>query len=177
MEDTSLHFAPERYARDGFLSPVDILSAAQAAEHRARMEAAEAEIGLLHYKTKVHTILRSPFELATHPGVLDLIEALIGPDILLYNATYIVKEAGTGSHVSWHQDLTYWGFDGDAQVSMWLALSPATAESGCMRMLPPTLLSGERGRESWRSIWTKINSATMPPWSAFPISCCAWAWS
>ena len=136
MESPSLRAAAEHYVRDGFLEPVDVLSADQAAEHRARMEAAEAEIGPLHYKTKVHTILRSPLELTTHPRVLDVVEALIGPDILLYNATYIVKEAGTGAHVSWHQDLTYWGFDGDAQVSLWLALSPASAESGCMRMLP-----------------------------------------
>ncbi len=103
----ALRDAAERYMRDGFLTPVEILNEGEAARHRARMEAAEAKFGALHYKTKVHTILRSPMELATHPRVLDTVEALIGPDILLYNATYIVKEAGSGSHVSWHQDLTY----------------------------------------------------------------------
>ena len=148
MTSKALQTAAERYARDGFLSPVDILSAAEAAGHRARMEAAEAEIGPLHYKSKVHTILRSPLELATHPRVLDLAEALIGPDILVYNATYIVKEAGSDSHVSWHQDLTYWGFDGDAQVSLWLALSPASAESGCMRMLPGSHRSGRQDHQT-----------------------------
>ncbi len=140
----ALRDAAERYLRDGFLSPVEILNDQEAAHHRARMEAAEAKIGALHYKTKVHTILRSPYELATHPRVLDMVEALIGPDILLYNVTYIVKEAGSHSHVSWHQDLTYWGFDGDAQVSMWLALSPATVESGCMRMVPGSHREGRR---------------------------------
>jgi hypothetical protein len=128
--------ARDRYASDGFLFPVEILSPEEAASHRARMEDAEAKFGPLHYKPKVHTILQSPFELAAHARALDVAEALLGPDILIYNVTYIVKEAGTKSHVSWHQDLTYWGFDSDAQVSMWLALSPATAESGCMRMLP-----------------------------------------
>ena len=34
------------------------------------------------------------------------------------------------------QDLTYWGFDGDDQVSAWIALSPATGASGCMQMIP-----------------------------------------
>ena len=61
---------------------------------------------------------------------------MIGPNILLYNVTYIIKEAQAPSHVSWHQDLTYWGLSHDDQVSMWLALSPATAQSGCMRMIP-----------------------------------------
>jgi phytanoyl-CoA hydroxylase len=144
MASDALRQAAESYARNGYLAPVAILSEDEAAHHRARLEAAEAKIGPLHYKAKAHTILRSPFELATHPRVLDLVEALIGPDILLHNVTYIVKEAGALSHVSWHQDLTYWGFDGDAQVSMWLALTPATAESGCMRMVPGSHLAGRR---------------------------------
>ena len=150
MASDALRQAAESYARDGFLAPVAILSEDEAAHHRARLEAAEAEFGPLHYKAKVHTILRSPYELATHPRVLDVVEALIGPDVLLHNVTYIVKEAGSRSHVSWHQDLTYWGFDGDAQVSMWLALSPATAESGCMRMVPGSHLAGRRAHTPTR---------------------------
>lgn len=137
----------DRYRREGFLSGIPILSPAEAQHHRGQMEAAEARIGKLHYKPKVHTILRSPYEIAVHPRVLDLVETLIGPDILLYNVTYIVKEPGSASHVSWHQDLTYWGLSDDAQVSMWLAQSPADAESGCMRMVPGSHLRGQQKHE------------------------------
>ena len=133
------------FAMDGFLSPVDILTAETAAAHRARMEEAEARFGPLHYEHKVHTILCSPYELATHARALDVVESLIGPDILLHNVTYIIKEPNSPGHVSWHQDLTYWGYDDDALVSMWLALSPATADSGCMRMIPASHL--DPGRE------------------------------
>ena len=136
--------AAEVYARDGFLSPVDILNPEEAAAHRARMEEAEAKFGELHYNNKLHTILRSPYELATHPRVLDVVERLIGPDILLYNVTYIVKEPRSPAHVSWHQDLTYWGFNDDTQVSIWLALSPAAAEGGCLRMVPGSHRHGRR---------------------------------
>jgi hypothetical protein len=146
MQD-SLRAAVESYRRDGFLSPVEILSEEEAGRHRAALEAAETELGPLHYQSKVHTILRSPMDLARDSGVLDLVEALIGPDILLYNVTYVIKEPRTDAHVSWHQDLTYWGFSDDAQVSMWLALSPATAESGCMRMVPGSHLEGRREHE------------------------------
>ena len=132
----------EAYRRDGFVSGVEIITAEEAARHREAMERAECEIGSLHYRSKAHTILRSPLELASLPRVLDLVEALIGPDILLYNVTYIIKEAGSVTHVTWHQDLTYWGLSHDDQVSMWLALSPTTAESGCMRMLPGSHLQG-----------------------------------
>ncbi|MEM9358042.1 MAG: phytanoyl-CoA dioxygenase family protein [Pseudomonadota bacterium] len=136
------------YRADGFVSPVNVISSEEAGQHRAAMEQAEGQIGPLHYKSKAHTILRSPLRLATMPSVLDLVEQLIGPDILLYNATYIVKEAHTPSHVSWHQDLTYWGLNNDRQVTMWLALSPATLESGCMRMAPRSHIGGRRDHET-----------------------------
>ena len=134
----------ERFARDGFLSPVRILDATAAATHRERLERAEAALGDLHFQAKVHTILLSPLELATHPRVLETVTALIGPNVLLWNATYIVKDPDSTAHVSWHQDLTYWGLDGDDQVSMWLALSLADETSGCMRMVPGSHRAGRR---------------------------------
>ncbi|MGI9415950.1 MAG: phytanoyl-CoA dioxygenase family protein [Hyphomicrobiales bacterium] len=147
MTASDLESLKQSYQHDGYISGVDIVSAAEAARHREAMERAEAALGKVHYKVKMHTILRSPLELVTLPGVLDIVEQLIGPDILLYNTTYIVKEPGTASHVSWHQDLTYWGLSHDDQVTMWLALSPATAESGCMRMVPGSHLHGRRDHE------------------------------
>lgn len=135
----------EPYSRDGFVGGVPVLTPAEAARHRVRFEKAEAAYGApLHYVSKVHTILTSPLELATAPAVLDAVQALIGPDILLLDVTYIVKEPHSPSFVSWHQDLTYWGLEGGDQVSMWLALSPATAESGCMRMIPGSHRAGKQ---------------------------------
>ena len=136
MEASELGRIADRYARDGYVSGVRIMGEETAAVHRRRLEEAEAQVGLLHYKAKVHTVLRSPFELASDPRALDLVEAILGPNILLHNVTYIIKEPHSKAHVSWHQDLTYWGFDCDDQVSMWLALAPATDRSGCMRMIP-----------------------------------------
>lgn len=133
-----------RFAADGFLSPVRIVSEAAARDHRTRLEKAEAAMGRsLHYLAKIHTVLNSPWELASHPTALDIVENLIGPDILIYNVSYIIKEPNTANFVSWHQDLTYWGFDGDRQVSMWLALSPTDSVSGCMRMIPGSHRDGQ----------------------------------
>ena len=134
-----------RYRRDGFVSPVRVVDADQAQRHRERMEWAESQVGALHYRDKAHTVLTSPWELAGNAELLDAVEACIGPDILLYNASYIVKEPRTSAKVNWHQDLTYWGLsDDDAQVSAWIALTPATPESGCMKMLPGSHLGGRR---------------------------------
>ena len=142
MFDPKAH--AESYERDGYVTSVDIVTADEAARHRARLEAAEAAHGSLHYKAKTHTFFTSALELATHPRVLDLVEAIIGPDILLFNSEFIIKEPHAASHVSWHQDLTYWGLSHDDPVSMWLALSPATALSGCMRMIPGSHKQGRR---------------------------------
>ena len=111
------------YFEKGFLSPVDIIDESKALYHRKKLEDAEKKLGTLHYKSKVHTVLKSAFDLATHNSILDIVEMIIGPNILLYNVTYIIKEPNSTAHVSWHQDMTYWGFSGDEQVSAWLALS------------------------------------------------------
>lgn len=132
------------YHRDGFVSAVPILSADEAAVHRAHMEAAEAGYGQLHYLPKIHTLFRDAAELAMDERVLNVVERLIGPNVLLFDVTYIVKEAHTSAYVSWHQNLAYWGFSRDQQVSMWLALSPSTPLSGCMRIVPG---SHARGRQ------------------------------
>lgn len=136
MDKLKLAQIREDYERDGYVSAVPLLNKKEAAHHRQKLETAEADFGNMHYKSKIHTVLTSPLELATMPSVLDIVEEMIGPDILLYNATYIIKEPNTPSHVSWHQDLTYWGLSHDDQVTLWLALSPATEKSGCMRMIP-----------------------------------------
>ena len=126
----------ENYRRDGFVSPVTVMTSAEALACRRRLEAAEASFGRMHYVANVHLLLRLADELAHDETILDAVEDIIGPNILVWDSTFIVNEPGDGKFVSWHQDLTYWGLEPDDVVSIWLALSPATVESGCMRMMP-----------------------------------------
>lgn len=81
-------------------------------------------------------------ELAANPFILDHVEPLIGPDILIWGCELFIKEPHTDKIVSWHQGMTsYWGLgeeaNGDTEhlVSAWLVLSPATVQSGCMRFV------------------------------------------
>ena len=143
MQNNNLDEWTKIYFNNGYASPIKLLNMGGAEKHRKRLEAAEKKLGSLHYRSKIHTILTSPFELATNSKVLDFVEKLIGPNILLYNTTYIIKEPNSPSHVSWHQDLTYWGLSHDDQVSMWLALSPTNEKSGCMRMIPGSHKKGK----------------------------------
>ena len=129
----------ESYAREGFVSPVRVLSAMAAAECRRELEAMEASMGgALRGPSRTKFYLRYPwaFRLATQPAILDIVEDLIGPDILLYQNTAWVKNAGEDSYVSWHQDNTYFGHVPCEVLSVWVALSPSRPESGSVRFLP-----------------------------------------
>jgi non-haem Fe2+, alpha-ketoglutarate-dependent halogenase len=129
----------ENFARDGFVSPVRVLSAAEAAQSRRELETMEASMcGALRGPVRTKFYLRYPwaYRLATQKTILDAVEDLIGPDILLYQNTAWVKNAGDDSYVSWHQDNTYFGHVPCEVVSVWVALSPSKPENGSVRFLP-----------------------------------------
>ena len=68
-----------------------------------------------------------PHEIAAHPAILDLVESVFEPDILLYSKELIIKESQTKHVVTMHQDFAYWGSgEIDGIVTGWLALSAAT---------------------------------------------------
>jgi hypothetical protein len=104
----------EQYHRDGFVSPVRVMSEDEAIALRKKMEAFEATQGKpIHGAQKTKCTLLFPFmyDLFTGDAVLDAVEDLIGPDILQYQCGVWIKEPEAGSYVSWHQDSTYYGMD------------------------------------------------------------------
>lgn len=125
----------DRYGENGVLFPKTVLSAAEAAGFRRRLDEAEARYGRVHYMYKPYLVLMVADEIVHDTALLDMVEDLIGPNILLWDAAFVIKEPGAGGFFSWHQDLTYWGLEPPDVVSAWIALSPATPESGCMRMI------------------------------------------
>ncbi len=132
----------EGYRRDGFLGAQPALTPAETTHYRAALEAFEAELGRPltaqppMFARKLHTRLPWAAELVRHPAILDVVEDLIGPDILIYNATFFIKESHTDGVTAWHQDSTYFGLDPHEHVSAWVALSDASEESGCMSFIP-----------------------------------------
>ena len=128
-----------QYRRDGFYFPLTVLGEWETKAIRNRLEAFEAAQGQPisgAQRSKTHLLFTWVDDLMRHPRMLDAVEDLIGPDILCWNTLFWMKEANSPSFVSWHQDLNYWGLDTDELITVWLALSPATAASGCMRVLP-----------------------------------------
>ena len=131
--------AVDQYREQGYFFPIDVLDADEVAANRARLEAFEAGQGQpVHgpQRSKSHLLFKWVDDLMRHPRILDAVEDFIGPDILCWNTIFWIKEAESPSFVSWHQDVRYWGLDTSELVTAWVALSPATEESGCMRVLP-----------------------------------------
>jgi len=133
-----------RFRRDGFLCPIDVFPPDEAAALRAAYEADERDLdgraprALRNYMlANPHLVMETPRRIATDPRVLDVAESLLGPDLLLWGSAWFTKEPGGGKVVTWHQDLTYWGMgETDHEITIWVALSSATAATGCMRFLP-----------------------------------------
>ena len=91
------------------------------------------------------------FDIMVDEGVLDAVESLIGPEIVsnpiqhvrLKPPSRILTKEENRSHVShtaWHQDRGVATVDADQtnMVTMWLAISEADEENGCLRVLPDT---------------------------------------
>ena len=131
------------YEKNGFYSPVSVIDASLAKDYRVILENVESKIELLNYRYKIHTALDFAYQIAINEKLLNKVETLLGPNILLYNTSFVIKEPHSKTHISWHQDLTYWGFNDDNQVAAWVALSDATEENGCMHMIPGSHRNGE----------------------------------
>lgn len=127
------------YREDGFYCPVDVLSSAEAKDYRKRFEAYEAANGgwyTLSKGQKLYLLQTWLAELACNENVLDAVESVLGPNILVWGSSLFIKDPGEGTYVSWHQDATYWGLSKPEVTTAWIALSPSTELSGCMKMVP-----------------------------------------
>jgi ectoine hydroxylase-related dioxygenase (phytanoyl-CoA dioxygenase family) len=65
----------------------------------------------------------------------DVVSAVLGPDIDVFQSMLILKNPGAWGQ-PWHQDSLYFDFDQQPQVGLWLAISEATLENGCLMVLP-----------------------------------------
>ena len=145
----------ESYRRQGYLSGRRLLSAAEAERFRNDCLRTCAEPLVLgdqnpysvkrHASNRVKPYLLFPWaaELVRHPRLLDLVEAVIGPNILVFHTTVWIKPAHSENYVPWHQDATYFGLAPFEHVTAWVALTQSRPESGCVRVIPGSHHNGQ----------------------------------
>jgi non-haem Fe2+, alpha-ketoglutarate-dependent halogenase len=136
----------DQYWRDGCVFPVRVMSEADAAGLRARLEAFEKAAGgplqgdLRH---KSHLLFSWLGDLVRQERIVDAIEDLYGPDLLCWTTNFFIKEARNPAFVSWHQDSTYWGLDRPDVVTAWVAFTESNADNGAMSFIPGTHTSDQ----------------------------------
>jgi ectoine hydroxylase-related dioxygenase (phytanoyl-CoA dioxygenase family) len=82
--------------------------------------------------------------LVRHARILDCVESLIGPDIMVFHTTVWLKEPHSETFVPWHQDATYFGLAPFEHVTAWVALTDSTPENGCVQIIPNSHTTGQR---------------------------------
>lgn len=85
-----------------------------------------------------HLFQRWVYDIVAHPGVLDAVESVLGPDVMVWSSQWFPKFPHDRSFVSWHQDAAYWGLSPPNVVTAWIALTGSTRANGCMCVIPGT---------------------------------------
>lgn len=129
------------YERNGYVFPIGVLTPEEAECVRLRLEEYLAtskrntkDDAFLQFK--VHLIFTWADRMVRHPAVLDAVEALIGPNILVWNTAVLIKKPHDRDFVTWHQDIYYWGNHPGHVVGAWVAIADSTSENGCVRVIP-----------------------------------------
>ena len=86
------------------------------------------------------------FSLITHPAILDIVESVIGPEILAhpqFNCQAKMPNE-TRSQIPWHQDLGFLHPEAEAtfMVNFWIPLVDVTIENGCLEVIPGSHRAG-----------------------------------
>ena len=143
----------EHYTAQGFVTPRYTLPSDVLAALRASIEGVidgnsairpEQLVGA-HIKKSADTGVtgnEALLDFTRHPDILDMVEQLIGPDIVMWGSQIFSKPAGDGMAIPWHQDGQYWPMRPLSTVTVWVAVDPATTENGCLRVIPGTHKSG-----------------------------------
>lgn len=137
-----------RYHEQGYYFPLRVFSEAKARVFRSCFEEylgqnQKTVDSLIPRERRVifaqtHLMLHWVCEIVSDKKVLDAVESVLGPDLLVWETAWFFKSSKDKAYVSWHQDGTYWGIQPPNIITAWVALSESNPENGCLRVIPGT---------------------------------------
>ena len=150
MPETAIlsHTEIETYHRDGYVIPDGFrLSDDELAGLRSALDQVMADNPTIlpDRLMNVHLNGGKPYgiagskafhDLAHDPRILDMAEAVMGPDLVLLFTHMFCKPADSTRVVPWHQDGPFWPVKPLASVSVWVALDKVDRGNGAMRVIP-----------------------------------------
>ena len=90
--------------------------------------------------------------LARQPKLVAILSELLGPDLLLFRSTLMLKPAFRGSVHGFHQDTSYWPMHPPHLVTVSIAMTDATPQNGCFQVIPDSHKTGTRDISEWGDI-------------------------
>lgn len=141
------------YEEKGYLSPVPVLDLHEVRRFRQAYDEYEASVSehlasvpprdRYVFFSETHAFLPWAYELATRPRILDAVESLLGPDLLIWDSRWFTKRPGDPTYISWHQDGTYWALKPPKVCTAWIALSRSFIENGALQVIPGSHTRGQ----------------------------------
>jgi len=121
-----------RFRADGLLIVRGLVSPAEVQELLDHVDdfasrRVEERIHMLHRRLEIHE------RYLLHPRVLDVVQALVGPDVLALQTMLFVKRPGSSGQ-GYHQDSFHIITQPDTLIGAWIALDRADEENGCLRV-------------------------------------------
>ena len=146
---------PKQFASDGYCLFPDVLKRDEAVVVRGMLDEALEEplplpsqwhreyddstdgIDRANVIGEPHTRALPWLELCRHPRILDAVEAVLGPNLILVYSSVFSKSPRESQAVAWHQDNNYWpSVHGTDVVTVWLAVDDADAGNCAMEVIP-----------------------------------------
>lgn len=128
----------EQFWRDGITWPLGPLDVDGLAEHFFEIQDRSMERRGRELHISPHLISTRIDALVHHPMILDPVERILGPDIVLWESDFSRKPPHGTGHVPWHADAPYWNLSTNEVVSVWIALTPVSSENAAMQVVPRT---------------------------------------
>ena len=127
----------KEYNVKGYLAPINILSSEEVKKIRVEIESVEKkwpdQINGLN-RNNIHYYSPIFDQIVHNSKILDVVENIVGPNILAAGTVLFLKEPENKGFISWHQDGIYQGWKPYNSITAWLAITDVNEENGCMRM-------------------------------------------
>ena len=140
----------EAYRRDGFVFPIEILSRAEVDGFHGAFESLIERSRDYSPKRfdRLHVYFDWAYQIVTHERLLDVVESILGDDILVYGTLVLAKQPHDLRYASWHQDSFYSGLHLTPSTTAWIALTQSHQGNGCMRVIPGSHKLGSMEHEN-----------------------------
>lgn len=129
------------FERDGFVFPIRVRDPNKAEEIRRRWDELEVREGLREKARNSmynrHLDQEFIWDLVSDDTILDALEPLIGPNILLFGSRIICKWGEDETLVAWHQDVSERNrLSPPTQITAWYAIDDSHEENACVYCIP-----------------------------------------